>query len=70
MEQLLSYFIEETNRKFDALHGAVSGIETKLDDLTKFKIEMVATARLTALVTSALCGLITLLVTLFVALAK
>lgn len=62
MEQLLKYFMEATN-------GRLDGIEAKLDDLTKFKIEMLATARITSLVVSAVCGFITMVVTVLVTLA-
>ncbi len=59
MDELLKYFMTETDRR-------LGGIEEKLDDLTKFKAEMIATARLTSLMVSGVCGFITLVVTVFV----
>ncbi len=61
MEELLQYFMGATNDRLE-------GIEGKLDDLVKFKIEMLATARLTSLIVSSFCGLITLVVTVLVTL--
>lgn len=60
MEELVKYYMDETNRK-------IAKIETKLDDLTKFKLEMIASARLTALIVSGICGLITLVATVALA---
>lgn len=56
MEELLRYFMKDTNDRLDK-------IEAKIDDLSTFKIQMLATARMTSLVVSAICGFITLLVT-------
>lgn len=58
MEQLLRYFIQETNE-------SLASIRADLSDLKKFKVEMIASARLTAFIVSAICGLITLLSSLF-----
>jgi hypothetical protein len=60
MEELLKYYMEETNKR-------ITSMESKLEDLTKFKIEMVASARTTSLVVSGLCGLITMIVSVGVA---
>lgn len=57
MEELLRYFIQETNEK-------LMSIETKLEDLQEFKVEMMASARITSLIISSFCGLVTLLTTL------
>lgn len=53
MEELLRYFIKETNE-------SLAGIRSQLDDLQKFKVEMMSSARLTSLVVSGICGFITL----------
>ena len=60
MEDLLKYFMAQSNRRFDV-------IETKIDELKETKIEMVASARLVSLIVSSFCGLITMLLTLWVA---
>lgn len=54
MEELLRYFIQETKEK-------LVSIEDKLEDLQKFKIEMMSSARFTSLVVSSVCGFITLI---------
>lgn len=61
MEKLLQYFMTDTEKKFDSLNAKVDNVFNKIDDLTKFKIEMIASARMTALIVSALCGGITLI---------
>ena len=60
MDNLLKYFMGETNKRFDS-------IETKLDDLGKFKISLIAQSRLTSLIISALCGFITMAATVAMA---
>lgn len=57
MEELLRYFIQETNER-------LAGIERSLLDLQKFKIEMLASARTTSLIVSTVCGFVTLVATL------
>lgn len=54
MEELLRYFIQETNE-------SLAQIRTDLSDLKKFKAEMVVSARLTSLIVSSICGLLTLI---------
>jgi hypothetical protein len=60
MEELLRYFMTETNDRLERM-------ESRLEDLTKFKLEMIASARLTSLIVSGICGAITLVASLFVA---
>lgn len=55
-EGLWKYFMEQSNKRFDS-------IDDKLGDLTRFKIEMMASARLTALIVSGICGALTLCAT-------
>ena len=54
MEELVSYFMEETNRKLDRMEAA-------LTDLQQFRVSLIAQSRLTALIVSAICGFISLL---------
>lgn len=67
MENLLRYFMEETNRKFQDIHESQGNINRKLDDLTQFKIEMVASARLTSFVVSGACGLLSMMISVALA---
>lgn len=59
-DELLKYFMKETDRRFQEMSGWMSKVDTKLEDLTAFKIEMIASARTTAFMVSAICGLVTL----------
>ncbi len=67
MEKLLQYFMQETDKKFDSIGSDLRGVNAKLDDLTKFKVEMLATARTTSLIVSVLSGLVTLSVSVWAA---
>lgn len=60
MDQLTEYFMNQTN-------DSLKDIRSQLEDLRKFKIEMVASARLTSLIVSSICGLITMLATVWLA---
>ncbi len=64
MERLLEYHMKHTDTRIaelrQDLNGQLDEVHRKLDDLTKFKIEMVASARMTSLIVSAICGLVTL----------
>ena len=57
MEELLKYFMQETNTQ-------LIEIKSQLDDLQKFKAGMVASARMTSFIVSAICGSVTLACTL------
>jgi hypothetical protein len=63
MEELLKYFIKETGEKFAEVKSDLSEINEKLGDLREFKIQMLASARTTSFIVSAICGFITLLAT-------
>ncbi len=69
MEKLLQYFISETDKKIenlrDDIKGDIKDVRTAVEELSKFKVEMIAGARLTALIVSAICGLLTLVSTVF-----
>lgn len=60
MDKLIDYFIEETNKKFDDVKDRVDSIHKRLDDIEKFKVEMMVSSRWVSLLVSAACGLITL----------
>ncbi len=65
MEQLLRYFIQETNEKLSSMDDKMIQMGDKLSDLQKFKAEMMASARLTAMFVSGICGFLTLTATVF-----
>jgi hypothetical protein len=73
---LLKYFIQKTDERFTAVEKRIDDslkpIVEKLDDLTKFKIEMVVNAKWVALIISSACGIISLVisVTLSIYLSK
>jgi|GEM_PF-4930811 len=58
MEELLRYFMDETNRR-------LGSIEQKLEDLQSFKVAMLTSASVRASVISVSFGVLTLLVTLW-----
>ena len=60
--------MEQTDKKLAAMEVSIGSINQKLDDLTKFKIEMLATSRLAAFVVSAVAGMVTLIVSTVVTL--
>lgn len=69
MDRLLDYHMKQTEKRFDELkadiHDQFMLVNTKLEDLTRFKIEMLASARTTSLIVSSLCGLLTMVVTIW-----
>lgn len=64
MDELLQYFISDTNKKHDAMEQRLGRIEDKLDDIYKFKITTIVSARFVSLVVSSICGLITMIATM------
>lgn len=68
MQQLLEYHIKDTNEKMAALRVDLRQIDRKLDDLTKFKVEMIVSSRWVSLLVSSFCGLLTLVVSTYIAL--
>jgi hypothetical protein len=55
----LRYFVEQTNERFRS-------IDEKLADLTKFKVEMIVSARWVAMIVSSICGLLSIAVSVSV----
>lgn len=64
MEELLRYFIQETNEKLAAMDEKMTDMGDKLSDLQRFKAEMTSSARITSLFVSGICGFITLISTI------
>lgn len=62
MEKLIEYFINETNKTRDELKSEIRLIQERLNDLQKFKVEMIVSARWVSLIVSAVCGLLTMIV--------
>lgn len=61
---LLDYFVEQTDKKIDALVGEVKEIKTSLQDLAQFKVQMMVSSRWVSLIISAICGLATFIGTI------
>lgn len=63
MEKLIQYFMDHTDKRFDEVRGEINKLGESLADLSKFKIEMLASARTSAFLVSVVCGAITLIST-------
>lgn len=61
VDDLLIHHINETSKKFDALLLELRALRDKVQDLSEFKVQMVATARFTSLLYGALTGIVTLI---------
>jgi uncharacterized protein YlxW (UPF0749 family) len=66
MEELLKYHIRDTEKRFEELKDSVQSLEEKLDDVAKFKAEMLVSARWVSLIISAVCGAVTMVTTALV----
>lgn len=64
MEELLKYFIRETNEKLNSIENKMSTMGDKLEDLQRFKSEMMVSSRITSLIVSGICGFLTMLASL------
>lgn len=62
MEQLLRYHIEVTEKQFTEMREELVVIRDKLDALQEFKIQMLTNSRTVSFVVSAICGLVTMVV--------
>jgi hypothetical protein len=60
MDPLLQRFIQETDRRFEQVSEQIKDVHEAVKDLTKFKVEMVVSARWTSMLVSAALGLVTL----------
>lgn len=65
MENLLKYHIQATEKKFDELHDSIKELSQKMDNVNEFKVKMIASSRTVSFIISAVCGAITLLVSVF-----
>lgn len=65
MEELLKHHIQDTRDRFNELKQELTALHEKLEDLRDFKISLIATSRTTSIIVSTVCGLITLIVTVF-----
>lgn len=66
-DELLRHHIEETREKFQEIKEDLSYVRDRLDGISAFKIEIATTSRNVSFIVSAICGLITLLATVFIA---
>lgn len=60
---LLEHHIEETRRQLDDVKAELKNIRDRLDDLHRFKADLIASSRTVSLIVSAVCGFITLIAT-------
>jgi len=61
--ELLQYHIDNTNKQFDEVKDKLHEINQRLDDVQKFKVEMLVSSRWISLVVSSVCGFFTLVAT-------
>ncbi len=67
MDNILKYHIEDTKEKLLEIKEDIEDLTATIEDLKEFKIQLVATSRLTSLIVSAICGFVTLAVSTLVA---
>lgn len=60
MEQLLQHHIHQTEKNFDEIKNELTHFNSKLDDLAKFKAEMITSSRWVSVIVSAICGAVTM----------
>lgn len=65
MESLLKYHIQSTEKRFDELNSNIKELSQKMDNVNEFKVKMIASSRTVSFIISAVCGAITLLVSVF-----
>lgn len=65
MEDDLKFYREYNDRRFDEIRSDIRDLATRLEELNEFKISQIATSRTISVVISAICGLITLIVSSF-----
>ena len=65
MEQLIKYFIEQSNRTFSELRSEMHTMNEKLLDLQKFKAEMMVSSKWVSFIVSGITGVIMLLISVF-----
>jgi hypothetical protein len=59
MDSLLEHHIEETRNRFTELRDDLRLLESKIDTLNDFKVKTIFSAKLTSMLISAACGLVT-----------
>lgn len=65
MENLLKMYQEYSDKKFDEIREDIQEIRQRMDEIHEFKVKSIATSRTVSMIISAICGLVTLLVTSF-----
>ena len=64
-DELLTYFMDQTDKRFEMIQGDVKAISRNLEDLRSFKAEMLVSSRWVSLIISAVCGLATMLLSAY-----
>lgn len=62
MEQLIKYFIEQSNRTISEIRSEMHAMNEKLLDLQKFKAEMMISSKWVSFIVSGVTGVIMLLI--------
>ena len=65
MEQLFKLYTEYNDKKFDEVRSDIHELRQKIEEIHEFKVTSIATSRTVSMIVSAVCGLVTLLVTSF-----
>lgn len=63
MDNVLKYHIENTNKQFDEIKESLHEIHDRIDDVQKFKAEMLISSRIVSVIISAVCGFLTMIAT-------
>jgi tetrahydromethanopterin S-methyltransferase subunit G len=64
--ELLTMYREYNDKRFDEVRKDLQEIQEKLNEIHDFKVQMIANSRLVSMVVSAVCGLVTLIITTIV----
>lgn len=65
MEELIRYFIEQSNRTFSEFRSEMHEMNAKLIDLQRFKAEMMVSSKWVSFIVSGITGVIMLLISMF-----
>lgn len=65
-EELLKMYREYNDKRFDEVRADLQDIRLRMEEVNNFKVEMIASSRTVSMVVSAICGLMTLLATIYI----
>jgi hypothetical protein len=70
VEKLLEYYIQHADKRFEAIEKKQDATNAKLEDLGKFKAEMLVSSKWVSMIISASFGLVSLGLSLWIAWPK